>query len=84
MEGKKTDHHLDFLHPRALLDYEPSFLNAGLAIPQPPRLTVGNGAVRASVPSDVEFRCPICRCQSRNRFSGGVDADRDFRLLIIR
>jgi hypothetical protein len=82
--GKKTDHHLDFFHRRALLDRKPSSLDAGLAVPQPPRLAVGDDTARASVLSDIEFWCTICRCRGRNRFSWSVDADCDFRLFVIR
>ena len=82
--GKKTDHHLDFFHRRGLLDRKPSSLNAGLAVPQPPRLAVGDDTARTSVLSDIEFRCSIRRCRGRNRLPWGVDADCDFRLFVIR
>ena len=82
--AKGTDHHLDFLHRRALPDHEPSSLNAGLAIPQPPRLAVSDDTVRTPVLSDVELRCATFGCLGRNRFSRSVDPDHDFRLLVIR
>lgn len=83
-EGKGTDHHLDFLHSRTLFDHEPSFLDARLAIPQSPRLTVRDGTVRTSVLSDVGFWCTICQFLGRNRLSRSMNADRDFRLFVIR
>ena len=83
-EGKGTNHHLDFLHRRALFYHEPSFLNTGLAIPQPLRLAVCDDAIRTSILSNVEFRCTICRWLSRHRLSRRVDANRGFRLFVIR
>jgi len=82
--AKETDHHLDFLHCRALPDHEPSSLNAGFSIPQPPRLAVGDDTVRASVLSDIELRYATFRCLGRNWLSRSVDTDHDFRLLVIR
>ena len=79
-----TDHHLDFLHRRTLPDHEPSPLDTGLAIPQPPRLAVGNDTVRAPVLSDVELRCTTCRGLSRNGLSRSMDAYHYFCLFVIR
>ena len=58
-EGKGTNHHLNLLHRRALLNHKSSFLNAVLAVPQTPRLAVGDCTVRTSVLSDFEFRSTV-------------------------
>ena len=83
-EVKRTNHHLDLLDRRGLPDHEPSSLNAGLAIPQSPRLAVGSDTVRVPVLSDVELRRTTCRCFGGNRLSRSVDADRYFRLFVTR
>lgn len=81
---RKTNHHFYFVHGGALPDHEPSFLNAELAIPQSPRLTVGNDAIRTSMLSDVGLWCPVCRCLGRDRLSGSVNADCNFCFFVVR